>query len=384
MGETGTAEAGPAIGEVVGAWIPLLLGLLIAILYANGLRIGFHFDDWHVIQSNAAIRHLANIPRFFADPDLSTASRDNRVVRPLLLTTFAINHAISGTAPWSYHVCNLLLHWLAAVLVFRIVRDHLWLGSRAIPIAAAAALLVAAHPLNTSAVDYVSARSAVLAAVCYLAAFDAAVRGRRVASVLCFVTALLTKENVCTLPIALLGYWLVAGVRPRWALVGALAVVAVGALAYRALLLPPSVLEAMHARDVTPWMYCMTGWSAYLYYLRLFLWPDRLVVDRLDYPIVHSFAAPQAWASLAVLTALGLLAWRARRRTPALTFAALWVLVTLAAESTVFPLTEPVNEHRPYLAMLGLGTAAALALWHTASALARRAQTPALSTFVCW
>src|SRR5262249_3029524 len=45
--------------------------------------------------------------------------------------------------------------------------------------------------------------------------------------------------------------------------------------------------------------------------------------------------------------------------------------VTLAAESTFFPLAEPVNEHRPYLAMLGLGTGAALGLWQLARLLAR-------------
>src|SRR5439155_27124603 len=37
------------------------------------------------------------------------------------------------------------------------------------------------------------------------------------------------------------------------------------------------------------------------------------------------------------------LAWRARRRHPAMTFAMLWYLVALAAESTIFPLAEPVN-----------------------------------------
>jgi hypothetical protein len=56
--------------------------------------------------------------------------------------------------------------------------------------------------------------------------------------------------------------------------------------------------------------------------------------------------------------------------------AILWYFVALAAESTIFPLAEPVNEHRPYLAMLGLGTVAALALWQLGAALARRLQAP--------
>jgi tetratricopeptide (TPR) repeat protein len=79
----------------------------------------------------------------------------------------------------------------------------------------------------------------------------------------------------------------------------------------------------------------------------------------------------QAWGSLAVLMLLGVLAWRARTRWPALTFAAFWFVATLAAESSVFPLAEPVNEHRPYLAMLGLGAASGFALWQGARFAAR-------------
>ena len=369
-----------------GWWMPLLLGLAIALAYANGLAVGFHFDDWHVIQKNPHIRSLASIPSFFVDPDSSSVSRENRLVRPLLLVSFALNYAVSGERPWSYHLLNLLLHWCVVVLVFRIVRDHFWLGDAALPVAAGAALVVAVHPLNTSAVDYITARSAVMAAACYLAAFDAAVRDRRAAAVAFFVLALLTKEIVFTLPLALLGYRLLApgagGPRPALRLIGWLAGLGVAGLAYRAILLPPSVVAATHASDVGSWRYFMTGWSAYLYYLRLFLWPNALVVDRLDYPVVRTFAEPQAWASLAGLVGLGTLAWKVRRRLPALSFAFVWFVVALAAESTVFPLAEAVNEHRPYLAMLGLGTAASLGLWHAVTLVAPARRMPAFAAVV--
>jgi hypothetical protein len=153
----------------------------IAAAYSNALNIGFHFDDWHVLQDNPHVRTLRSIPRFFVDPDTTTILHENKDLRPVLMTTFALNYAISGDATWSYHVVNLCLHWLAVMLVFHIVRTRLWLGDHAFPIAATAALIVAVHPLNAEPVNYISARSALLTTVFYLGAFETALAGRRLA-----------------------------------------------------------------------------------------------------------------------------------------------------------------------------------------------------------
>ena len=84
---------------------------------------------------------------------------------------------------------------------------------------------MALHPLNTEPLDYTSARSAVLTAVFYLAAFDAGVRRRRALCLLLFACALLTKVIAISLPLALVGYWLLArertperaaGLMPAW------------------------------------------------------------------------------------------------------------------------------------------------------------------------
>src|SRR5262249_46865979 len=153
------------------AAVPALLALAIAGAYARTLGVPFVFDDWHVVVQNPAVRSLAYVPRFFVDPRTTTIVADNQDLRPLLMTSFALDYAVSGLAPWSWHLTNLVLHWLAAVLVFRIVRDHLWLGEAAARVACLAALVTALHPLCSSAVNYVSARSAILTTVFYLAAF---------------------------------------------------------------------------------------------------------------------------------------------------------------------------------------------------------------------
>ncbi|HJZ61790.1 MAG TPA: tetratricopeptide repeat protein, partial [Miltoncostaeaceae bacterium] len=102
-----------------------------------------------------------------------------------------------------------------------------------------------------------------------------------------------------------------------------------------------------------------------------------LVIDRVDFPYARSVLDVQAWGSLLVLAALGAIVWSLARRRRAFAFGAIWFLLTLAPESSFFPLAEPVNEHRPYLAMLGLATIAALGLWLAAGFAARRLAAPA-------
>ena len=370
---------------VPGWLVPLLLAAAIAATYSNGLRVPFVFDDWHTIEQNPAIRTLARIPGYFVDPDTTTVLHENKDLRPLLLATMALNYRLSGLDPWSYHLVNLLLHWIVTLLVFRIVHDHLWLGDEAMPVALGAALIVAVHPLNTEPVNYVSARSALLTAVFYLAAFDAAARDRPVRAVVLAACAMLTKSIAVSLPLIVLVHRLFDrrsgdGHHRRplpWRLLAALALVAAAGIAYRWLLLPPWVIQSARQSDVTPRVYLQTQWSALLYYLRLFVWPNALVVDRLDYPWARTMSDVRAWGSLLALLALGAVAWLLARLRLAFGFCALWVVITLAPESSIFPLAEAVNEHRPYLAMLGLATIAALALWLAAAAVAWRLVAPA-------
>src|SRR5437773_2434527 len=112
-----------------------LLAIGIGAAYSNSLSVGFEFDDVYLLTNNPSIRSLRNIPRFFYDPFTLTTVRENADLRPVLQITYALNHAISGLRPWSYHAVNMVLHLVAASLVFRIVRDHLWPGPALVPAA---------------------------------------------------------------------------------------------------------------------------------------------------------------------------------------------------------------------------------------------------------
>ena len=365
-----------------------LLAIGIGAAYSNSLSVGFEFDDVYLLTNNPSIRSLRNIPRFFYDPFTLTTVRENADLRPVLQITYALNHAISGLRPWSYHAVNMVLHLVAALLVFRIVRDHLWPGPALAP--AAAALFFALAPLNSQTLDYMSARSALLCTTLYLAAFWCVLRRRQWPAALLHALALLTKAIAVTLPAVIVAYDFLYRDRARcptvlgyvrdWRrvvrLVLAPVVLDLAYLLYRRLLLPPWVSETFHQSFTTPWLWFMSEWSAQLYYVRLFLWPDALSIDH-DFPYAFSFFQARAWLALCVIVAWIAVALRSAARRPLVAFATLWFFITLAPESSFAPLAEVVNDHRPYIAS-SLGLSVLLAwLIHEASSRLRERQQPA-------
>ena len=380
-----------------------ILALGIGLSYVNSLSIGFEFDDAYLITNNPWIRSLANIPRFFYDPLVLTVVRENADLRPILQITYALNYAVSGLQPWSYHLLNMAIHWVAALLVFLIVRDHLWWpasergpASAARWPAAAAALFFALAPLNSQPLVYMSARSALLCTTLYLGAFFASLRGRRRLAAGLLALALLTKAIAITLPVMLAAYDFLYRDRTRyrrldlylddWRQVARLILLTVlvdlAYLLYRHFLIPPWVTETFKQSFTTPWIWFMTEWSAYLYYVRLFLWPDALSIDH-ELPYAVSLLEPRAFLPLAVLVIWIGAALRWSRQQPMVAFATVWFFVTLAPESTFAPLAEVINDHRPYIATsLGLSVLLAWVLYTACARLGRRA--PAVFACVCF
>ncbi len=86
----------------------LLVALLAA--YSNHFYNGFHFDDAHTIENNAAIRDLRNIPLFFRDATTFSSLPSNQSYRPLVSTLLAIDYSLgaspartSGLHPFWFH-----------------------------------------------------------------------------------------------------------------------------------------------------------------------------------------------------------------------------------------------------------------------------------------
>ncbi len=384
------------------SWLAPVVGILAlgCFAYANSLHGEFAFDDREHLRDNLAIRDLGA----FLGP---TGYRlyPNRFVA---YATFALNYRLGGLDVFGYHLANLIIHLLASLILYRLVRllfqTPLVRGSRLAgnsrSVAFVASALFVTHPLGTQAVTYIVQRLASLAALFYLlavvlyiawrlAAESPGVRGWRrallyfgvlVASLL----AVRTKEVAFTLPAALVLveflFFPPGGFR-RW-----IPVAPVGAIA---LLIPATwvnlagpVAEVAASADrvtrlLTPMSrldYLKTQAVVVCEYLRLLAWPSGQNLDH-DFPVFTSILAPRVLGSLAILLALAASAiWLALRTTPRpgrpsldpafrlVAFGIGWFFLTLAVESSLIPIVDVIYEHRAYLPSAGLFASAATLL----------------------
>jgi tetratricopeptide (TPR) repeat protein len=136
---------------------------------------------------------------------------------PLTWMSLGLNYTLGGMNPWGYHLGNVLIHALNAVVFGFIVRRLLVTAgfSDGPPVqwsAAFAALVFGAHPLRAESVAWVTERRDVLcgfffmlAVLAYLISLDpGGGRGARFTSIAAFAAALLCKAQAVPLPVALL------------------------------------------------------------------------------------------------------------------------------------------------------------------------------------
>jgi hypothetical protein len=193
----------PDRAKTVAAVAVLALAALAA--YGNTFRVPFLFDDGPAILENSGIRRLWPLGgAIWPQSKVSAVSG-----RPVANFTLALNYALSGTDVWSYHALNLLIHVLAGLTLFGVVRRTLVLVGRVIPnppgavsigsirrvkdnapylsdagdgvwLAFAVALLWTLHPLQTEAVTYIVQRVESLMGLFYLLTLYCFIRGIRV------------------------------------------------------------------------------------------------------------------------------------------------------------------------------------------------------------
>ena len=371
--------------------------------YSNVLNASFVFDDFPNIVTNPAVKSLSN----FLPGGIVWSQIPTRFIGYL---SFALNYRFGGLDVSGYHLTNIFLHIVNALLVYALAflvqttpgflqgkETH---PSKGLPVLCA--LLFAVHPVQTQAVSYIVQRFASLATMFYLGAVVAFIKARLtmkgvregegggpvpwyVVSLGCALLAMKTKEIAFTLPavVALAeasffrGDW-----RKRLALVFPYLMVA--------MVIPLSLIsteqplgkilsdasEKTHLEtDLTRVSYLLTQFRVIATYFRLLLFPANQNLDY-DFPASGSLLDPQVLLSLLLLLLLlgaaVFLFVKSRAegdgRFRLAAFGIIWFFAALAVESSVIPIADVIFEHRVYLPSVGafvsLASLASLAFGH--------------------
>jgi tetratricopeptide (TPR) repeat protein len=171
----------------------------------------FVFDDFVYVTANSHIQSGITLDGFRWA--FSTTSKEyGDLWHPLIWLSFMLDYQFYGLHAGGYHVTNLILHILSALLLF-------WLFNRmtgAILHSAFVAALFALHPLHVESVAWIAERKDVLSAffwvltLClYVYYTEKPVVKRYLLVLFSFVCALMSKPMVITLPVImiLLDYW---------------------------------------------------------------------------------------------------------------------------------------------------------------------------------
>jgi protein O-mannosyl-transferase len=361
--------------------LPLAAALtVICLVYANSLHNGFHFDDFHTIVDNPAVRSLRNVPRFFTDATTFSVLPTNRTYRPIVSMSLAIDYALghsiqgNGYTPLWFHLSTLALFLaLVATLfaLFRLLLDKIDLSPANIWLALFAAAWYGLHPAMAETVNYVIQRGdlyCTLGCAGALYLFARSPQLRRTGLYLApFVLALLSKPPAAVFPLLLLLYmYFFEGTEQSplrrlrdGAIAAAPAIAATAALlSLQVSMTPKSFLPSV----LSPWDYRITQPYVWLRYVGELFLPLHLNVDTDLAPL--SVASLQAITGLAFLAALLAGIWFAarRRRLYPIAFGLLWFIVTQLPTS-LYPLSEIENDHRMFFSFPGLMLAVVWAAW---------------------
>lgn len=377
-----------------------LLVLAGAAVYSNTLHVQFVMDDYSIIS--------------FLGPKDIPAILLHGGSRRVADATFALNYHLHGLQVAGYHLVNLAIHLAASITLYFVIVSAFAALRTSFPSAGhaaeetapverfvplAAALLFSLHPVQTQAVTYIIQRYTSLATFLYLLATLFFLRARLTreksgrylrplllgcASLAAGILAAGSKQIAFTLPVMLifLELFLFRGrlINRRLYLAGgtvALLVLAVALTAWHDRSLH-DVLVSLHQATsenhyISRSTYALTQSRVVATYLRLLCLPVGQSIFH-DYRIYSSPFQLPVIASLALHIALIVTAavlFRCSRqqlitgdrlqgmlqRLAALGI--VWFYTALAVESSFFPITDVIFEHRIYLPSVGFFLTAA-------------------------
>ncbi len=354
------------------AWLWLLAALAItAAVYLPSLHYGFVFDDHNQIENNPLIQSWHYLPRAFAGHLWAQKTALAIYYRPVFTLWLMLNYALFGLNAGAWHGAALALHLLATALVYflalRLTRRQWTSGI--------AALLFGLDPIHVEAVDWVSGATGPLSASLLLAAllayFKAREAGRAAWMAVALAASLLSdlahESGVVIVALVFSYEWVDSRRLPplrrlrraAWAALPFAAVI----LLYAGVRLAALQSFAERRNPYSVWQVLLAIPAGALFYVKHLIAPIGM---SLFYNLSVANSQQPVRVALACLTLIIIAAviWLFVRRSPLLTWLALWIVVTLlpAFALLFFNSTELVHDRYLYLPSVAFCILIAMAL----------------------
>lgn len=392
----------------------LIIVVIGFICYSNTFNSPFQWDESEFIQNNPIVKNLD----FFVHPETAVNLKyyDALKGRYVGYLTFALNYRFNGLDVTGYHVVNLSIHIMNAILVYFFVvftfRTPFLIESSLAPrsklIALFSALLFVAHPIQTEAVTYIFQRLASLVAFFYLLSVVLYIKSRQTEgkkqwiyyafSILSVILAMKTKENAFTLPVVIALYefsFFKGSVKQRIAwlapillsmLIIPLTLIGidkpVGAIAKGLMEIPDGNNIGISRAD-----YFLTQIRVIVTYIRLLFLPVNQNLDY-DYPLYNSFSQViPAFVFLCSILALGIYLFRRsngkNHASQLIAFGIYWFFITISVESSIIPIPMIICEYRAYLPSIGVFFGITILMFIVFERMKMGKRLSAVSIFIC-
>ncbi|MDA8175144.1 MAG: glycosyltransferase family 39 protein [Nitrospiraceae bacterium] len=335
--------------------ISLLLLAAIA-LYANSLPNSFNFDDQALLIDNNAVHGItaANLKAVF------TSVPNHLEYLPVRDLTYMLDYQIWGLDPLGYHITNLIFYLLCVIMFYLFMAEILAGAGGA---AFAAALVYALHPVHVESVASITQRNNLVSGFFYFTGLFLYMRHKRhgatgsgyyLLSLLSFVLAMLSKAIAVVLPVtAVLLELYFPDEDPLGKRLSRTVPFFILAAGF-------SVLDIEVAKSTRIFLGFAAGLASRLpgafeavwAYIKMLLFPYQLKVWH-SFNLPAGFLDPRALLSMAGLAALIFLIIYYRKRYRVLSFAAAWMLTSMAPVAGLVPAATIIAERYAFLPSAG-------------------------------
>jgi len=366
----------PALASkrLVAVWVCAVLAAITWLVFGQTLRHKFvTYDDPQYVYENAKVAAGVSLEGVSWAFTHTIAGNWH----PLTTVSHMFDCQLYGLKPAGHHFTNVLLHTIAVILLFLVLRQMtgtLWRS-------AFVAALFAIHPLHVESVAWISERKDVLSAVFFILTLGAYIRYVRKPSVtsyllvvLLFALGLMSKPMLVTVPfvLLLLDYWPLGRIRgparaqamawraaasDRWSTVSRLVTEKIPLFALAALSSVATLLAQVYgarAIDELPLAWRLNNAAiSYVAYIWQMFWPARLAAF---YPHPNDqLLLWQVFLAIACLVAVSLLAIRRRKERPYIFTGWFWYVGMLVPVIGLVQAGEQARSDRyTYLPQIGL------------------------------